>query len=389
MEYTAEGCLTGMTQSEVSRLFRRIRRKLGEPLLGVELVDEQLVECVEEAIEEYSSYINNWSLKNKISQMLGLPKDIDFTLKFISNNFGFEKTIAQAFSEQAGTAQNSERELKKDFISLSSGTQDYFIAAGREVNEVLWYTPSFINLTGIDPLSQQNNLAFTEFGASFAGNSMYAVMPVYDTILTAQSMKVRNKVRASEYSYRLIGGPNGTKRITIYPVPSNPQTVSNANSSNYYGTPGSVWYFYYDQIGIGGNSAMSGFTANPNYTGGTGSQGNGLVSGPSDAGLYNLNFDEINDIGKTWIRKYAQANAKILLGYERSKFSTLPVPGREVTLNGESLITNGQADIDKLRDELTALLETLNYKSIFEDQAAIQDAVSKTLSYTPFQIFLG
>jgi hypothetical protein len=390
MECNCEGCLTGMTEYNKSKLFKRIRRKLGEPVMGVELLDEQIEECVCEAIEEYSSYINNWALENRMSQMLGLPKDIDFTLKFVSNNFGFEQTFSRAYSEIVGTAQNSTRELKRDSIILSAGTQDYFIPPGREVNEIIWYTPSFINLTGLDPFSY-SNIAFTEFGASFAGYSLYYVMPVYDTLLTAQAMELRNKVRGSEYSYRLIGGPAGTKRLTLYPVPKNPQTAPGGVYGAYYGTPGVLYYFYYDTIGIGGNPAMSGFTANPGYTGGTGSQGNGLVSGPSDAKLYNLSFEELNDVAKTWVKKYAQALAKELLGIGiRGKFSgELPIPGAQLTMNSESLITNGRADMERLKEELKELLEKLNYKAILENNAAIQESVNKTLSYNAFGIYTG
>jgi hypothetical protein len=242
MDICADNCLTGMTQSDVSRLYRRIRRKLGEPVMGVELRDEQLQECVCEAIEEYSTLINNWSLENKMSQMLGLPSNIDFTLKFVSNNFGFERTFARAYGEIAGAASTSLRELKYTGITLTAGTQNYFLPAGQEINEVMWYTPSFVNLFGLDPLAN-TNIAFTEFGASFAGYTLYHVMPIYDTLLTAQAATVRNKVRGSEYSYRLIGGPNGTRRLTLYPVPRMP-AASGAFTSPGFSTPGTLFYFY-------------------------------------------------------------------------------------------------------------------------------------------------
>ena len=395
MEIYSENSISGMSSSDVARLYRRIRRKLGEPVMTVELRDEQLQECVEEAIEEYSSYINEWALENRMSQMLGLPKDIDFTLKFVSNNFGFERTFAKAYSEIAGTSSTSLRELKVGVITLTAGTQNYFIEANREINEIMWYTPSFINLYGLDPLSN-SNIAYTEFGASFAGYNLYSVMPVYDTLLTAQAATVRNKVRGSEYSYRIIGGPNGTKRLTLYPVPR----VS-ANGGAYispgFATPGSMIYYYYDYYGIaGGNDALSGFTANPGFTGSTNSlgeptQGNGLVSGPSDAQLYNLSYAELNDPAKRWVKRFAQGMAKELLGLGvRGKFSgVIPIPDAEVTLNAESLITNGQKDMDALREELKATLEKLNYKAILENNAAIQESINKTFLYTPLGVFRG
>lgn len=401
-EIISEECLSGMTEAQISRIYRRIRRKLGEPVMGVELEDEQLEECLCEAIEEYSSYIHQWALENRLSQMLGLPNDIDFTLKFVSQNFGFERTFSTAYAEQVNGlgGVNSNRELKLDSIPLSAGTQDYIIPEGRELNEVLWFTPNFVNLFGLDPFAN-SNIAFSEFGASFAGHTLYHVMPVYDTILTAQAAELRNKVRGSEYSYRVRGGANGTKVISLYPIPRNSPN-SGATSSHMgigggAGTPGTMFYYYYDKIGVGGNDLYSGYTQNPGYTGSTNpvdglpSQGNGLVSGPSDAILYNLRYNELNDPAKTWVKKYAQALAKELLGLGvRGKFSgELPIPDATLTMNSGDLISNGREDMSKLKEELRDLLDRLNYKSLLENNALMQEYVNKTLSYGPLPIYLG
>jgi hypothetical protein len=138
-EIISDDCLSGMTEQQISRIYRRIRRKLGEPVMGVELEDEQLEESLCEAIEEYSSYIHQWALENRLSQMLGLPNEIDFTLKFVSQNFGFERTFSTAYAEQVNGLGgiNSNRELKLASITLTAGTQDYIIPAGQELNEVL------------------------------------------------------------------------------------------------------------------------------------------------------------------------------------------------------------------------------------------------------------
>jgi hypothetical protein len=391
-----------MTDQQISRIYRRIRRKLGEPVMGVELEDEQLEECLCEAIEEYSSYIHQWALENRLSQMLGLPSDIDFTLKFVSQNFGFERTFSTAYAEQVNGlgGVNSNRELKLDSISLSAGTQDYIIPAGRELNEVLWFTPNFINLFGLDPFAN-SNIAFSEFGASFAGHTLYHVMPVYDTILTAQAAELRNKVRGSEYSYRVRGGANGTKVISLYPIPRNIRTGSGTGGGGGIGggqgTPGTMFYYYYDKVGVGGNDLYSGYTQNPGFTGSTNpvdglpDQGNGLVSGPSDAILYNLRYNELNDPAKTWVKKYAQANAMYMLGIAvRGKFSgELPIPDASLTMNSSELVSNGKEDMKTLKDELRDLLDRLNYKALLENNALMQEYVNKTLSYGPLPIYIG
>ena len=384
------GAMSGMSIQERQYLYKRIRLKLGAPVMGVELTDEQIEVCVEESIEKLSDYINQWTLENQLSQMLGLPSDIDFTLKYVSNNFNFERSFATAYSEINEVASNGVRPLLTDFITLTSGTQDYFLPADREIGTIMWFTPNFINLFGLDPFAQ-GNIDFTEFGASFAGYTLYSVMPVFDTILNAQSAAVRNKVRGSEYSYRLTAGPNGTKRLTLYPVP---RTVNSGNfaSQGFY-CPGTMFYNYYSNVGyMPGNDLFSGNTANPLGLGLTANtQGNGLVSGPTNAGLYNLTYDELNDWAKNWVKKYAQANAKELLGLGiRGKFSgALPIPEKELTLNSGDLIEKGRADMEMFTTELKTNLEKLNYKALAEMNTAIMDSVNKTLSYTPMGLFRG
>ena len=384
------GCLTGMSQSDKSFLYSRIRLKLGAPIMGVELTDDQIEVCVCESIEYLSDYINQWTLENSLSQMLGLPNNIDFTLKYVSNNFNFERSFATAYSEINEVASNGIRPLKTGSIPLVNRQQDYYLPAGREMGTILWFTPNFINLFGLDPFAQ-GNIAFTEFGASFAGYTLYSVMPVFDTILNAQSAAVRNKVRASEYSYRLTAGPDGTKRLSLYPVPA---IVNDGNfASQGFFTPGTMFYNYYETVGyMPGNDLMSGNTANPLGLGNTGNtRGNGLVSGPADAGLYNLTYDELNDWAKNWVKRYAQANAKELLGLGiRGKFSgNLPIPEKELTLNSADLIEKGRADMEMFKKEIQDRLDKLNYKALAEMNTAIQDNVNKTLTYVPMGLFRG
>lgn len=380
-------CLSGVTDYDKQELFYMIRTQLGEPIVKVELDDANLETAFCLAIREYSHFINQWALENRLSQFLGLPREIDFTLKYVSNNFSLEKSFAKSISEQAGLSMESTRELKTDSIILTAGTQDYYIQAGREINEILWFTPSFINLFGLDAFAN-SNLSYTEFGASFAGHSLYYVMPLFDTLLTSQAAELRNKVRASEYSYRVTGGPNGTKRLSLYPVPRTPTDNHGLVGAS---TPGTVFYRYYDKYGVAGNSELSGYTANPGFTGGTWSQGNGLVSGPSDAQLNTLVFNELNSSSKFWVQKYATAIATRILGLSiRGKFSgELPIPDATVTLNSADLIAAADNDMAKLKEELREELDRLNYKALLENNAMMQENINKALSYIPLGIYLG
>ena len=395
--FCAEGCLTGMTVTEKHRIFNRIRRKLGAPVMGVELLDEQIEECICEAIEEYSGYINDWVLRNKLGEMLGLPSEVDFTLKYVSNSLYFENSFATQIGEQIGLGANGTTEVKTASITLTAGTQDYTIPEGREVLDILWYTPSFINLFGLDPFAN-SNIAFSEFGASFAGHTLYHVMPVFDTILTAQAAELRNRVRGSEYHYMIRPGANGTKTLKLFPVPR-AGTVSGGNANvgigGGAGTPGTVFYTYRDRVGFYGNPNFSGYTANPGFTGTTNAdgsiqQGNGLVSGPGDAQLHYINWNQLNSVAQTWVKKYAQALAKELLGIGiRGKFNgQLPIPGAELTLNKDDLILTGREDQQKLLDKLEKDLEELSYDRIMEKRVSVQESVNKTLSFVPMKIWI-
>lgn len=392
MSFCAEGCLSGMSQYEQTKLYQRIRLFLGEPVMQVELRDEQLEICICMAIEEYSSKVNQWVMENRLGEMLGLPSDIDFTLKYVSNSLYFEKAYSNAYAEQVGVGVNGTRELKTASIILTAGTQDYTIPANREVNEVLWFTPSFINLSGIDPFNN-NNIAFTEFGASFAGQSLYHVMPVFDTLLTAQAAELRNRVRGSEYSYIVKPGPDGTKILKLLPVPNAGNATAGGGTTT---TPGTVFYYYYDRSGNYGNPLYSGNTANPGFTGFTstevtsGYQGNGLVSSPADAKLNFISYSQLNSVAQNWVKRYALALAKEILGMGiRGKFNgQLPIPGAELTLNKDDLIQTGREDQEKLVTELKEQLAELSYEKIMEKRAAIQEAINKNLGFGPSGIYV-
>jgi len=388
MSCQIEGCLSGVTESQKSAIINKVRLFFGAPVVKVELDDQQIESALCTSISEYSTFINDWFLRNKLGEMLGLPSEIDFTMKYVSNSLYFEQSFSTHLAEQVGLGANSQRELKLGSILLSGGTQDYLIPAGREVNEVLWHTPSFINLFGMDPHAN-TNIAFSEFGASFAGHSLYHVMPVFDTILTAQAAELRNRVRGSEYSYSLHGGPDGQRKLRVYPVPRSNNGLAAASFGIGGGasTPGTVFYYYYDRAGYYGNPLFSGTSANPGYTGST-EFGNGLVSSPADAQLRTISYAQMNSVAQNWVFNYALARCAIILSFVRGKFSEVPIPGDKVTLNAEALRSFFNEERDRLFKKLEDDLSELSYQKIMENRASVQESISKTLGFTPMGIYV-
>ena len=103
----------------------------------------------------------------------------------------------------------------------------------------------------------------------------------------------------------------------------------------------------------------------------------------------NIPYNNINSIGKQWIRRFALALAKETLGLIRSKFGTIPIPGESVTLNGEALITQGKEEQEKLRTELKEVLVEMEYEALLKSDVELVEAASKILQHSPLAIFVG
>jgi len=75
---------------------------------------------------------------------------------------------------------------------------------------------------------------------------------------------------------------------------------------------------------------------------------------------YNYRPDEslLQDTSSApWLKDYATAAAKMILGQARSKFAQLAGPQGGVTLNGNDLITQAQAEMEKLEEDLKTYAE--------------------------------
>jgi hypothetical protein len=97
----------------------------------------------------------------------------------------------------------------------------------------------------------------------------------------------------------------------------------------------------------------------------------------------NLQYGKLNSIGRQWIRQYCLALAKELLGLIRSKFSTIPIPGADLTLNGSDLVSQGREEQTELMTQLKEMLDSLTYNKLLETKAAEVDNLQKILRNIP------
>ena len=82
-----------------------------------------------------------------------------------------------------------------------------------------------------------------------------------------------------------------------------------------------------------------------------------------------------------------------MLGLIRSKLSTVPIPGSDLTLNGGALVTQGREDKTNLKTQIKEMLETMTYDKLAETSAVRAENFNKQLKYVPmpngWAIFTG
>ena len=103
----------------------------------------------------------------------------------------------------------------------------------------------------------------------------------------------------------------------------------------------------------------------------------------------NIPFANINSIGKQWIRRFALAVCKEMLGQTRGKFATIPIPGDSVTLNASDLLSQAKEEQEKLREELKTVLDELTYQKLMEGDVALIESTNKIQERIPLPVIVG
>ncbi len=357
-------------QSEADSIVNFVKRKLGDDILSVELTKKQIWSCLEESALEYSSIINQYQAKSQLANLLGGPTgSLDGSeQKFPRENLEFMLRRAEPYSMEAGLG--GAYNMLSGSIDLEKNRQDYDLytelkgqdgtplfdnAANNpktkmKIMEVFHSSPQaayrfFDTTSAINYLN--NEFSFE----SFTPETVFYVLPVFEDVLRGGMLNMSSRVRRSNYSYRIAG-----TNIRIFPVPT---------SNN----PKKLWvrvHFSPDPM-------------KPSFSDGT-IEG---VSNLSNIPYGRIQYSRINSIGRQWIRQYALALNKELLGLVRSKFSTVPIPGADLQLNGTDLVSQGREDQNNLKTKLEEMLNELTYDKMLESEAAASENLTRILRAMP------
>jgi hypothetical protein len=375
-----------LTNEEKKCLFERIRHLLGAPLVKIEIADEQWCSILEIAIEDYAQYVQDWLIEHQWSSVLGQnisTTDIAFALT--TRSLDFETQYTYAYSKQVGLQARGPWELKKDFIQIEKGKQIYQIPAGREINEVLWLTPPSIDHALWSQYGLGNNAFGTHaqfpsggFGVGAGGGNggyggAYYISPAFDILLTASDYNLKNRMIRSELVYKITAGPNGTRLIHLFSTPGSDISFGGSFGTGRGIVECKVWYHYYDTGEMTEDEAEQCKEENKD-----------IIKLPNDVPLEKIDFCDLNEPTKVWVRKYMTAKAKEVLGRVRGKFSgQLPAPNAPGTLDYNSLLEEAKSEVDKLVQELSERLERLRSDKQLERKANEAENLNKSLGFRP------
>jgi hypothetical protein len=348
-------------------------RKLGFPILSVEVNDYHLYGAFEESVLKYSSVITSHQATNWFLDYLGRivsSSSDNFTTQIPRSDIGFLKSLVQPYAVEADV--NSKAALHTGSFTLGANAQSYdlkTLSTGTLIIRDVWHapTPAMNKISYFDyPSDWQWEWIQNDYpGMSYPGGGIrYQIYPVFSNVVREQETKMSQTVRKSQFTYIL---HNNVIRIT--PKPDDDLQI---------------WFSYYledpkKEFGIE-------WSAQP-----TASASEHFVTNIANIPFQELNYTTLNTAAKTWIRSYTLAVAKEILGNIRSKVQSIPIPGGEVTLNGSDLRQEGKEEKDALMEELKASLEELSFDRLMEKRANINDNIARTFKNIPFPkpLFIG
>ena len=355
-------------QTEAPQVASWCAKRLGYPIMDVELQDNQFYACLEESVSEYGAQVNQFNIRDNLLHLKGQSTSSNFTHKRVKSTLSENIFISEEYGQEAGVG--GSLDVKRTAISVNSGSQIYDLnalvgdvsesGASIEVKRVHYEARPAVTRY-FDPYAgtgfgTQNMIDGFGFG-NMSPAITFVLQPIYADLLRIQAIELNDQIRKSAYSFEI-----RNNQLRIFPIPTE---------------SGSMWIEY----------VKTEDRDNPLRTRYSGSAD--VVSDYSNAQYDFMVYSNINDVGKQWIRKYTLALAKELLGIIRSKYGTIPIPNSEVSLDGDTLRAEATAEKEQLIEQLRENLEQTSRKALMEAQRDESESQQETLKKVPYPIYIG
>ena len=342
-------------------------RRLGYPIVEIELQDLNFYAAFEEAITTYGNEIYAYQVAENLLTLQGAPtttapgnnelvQENLSNVILLSNQYGTEAGVGGTVSWYTGS------------LTLTPGVQNYDmkswatsqnIQGGIEIKRIFYEnTPAITRYfdpyagAGAGMMSMMDSMGFG--GYSPAMNFM--LMPLSYDMQKFQMIEFNDQIRKSQYSFELVNN-----MLRIFPIPN-----------------GGVDTLRFEYILLSDR--------NQPYVE---RNGQSIITNASNVPYTNPTYTTINSIGRQWVFEYGLAIVKEILGYVRGKYSTVPIPGAEVTLNQGDLISAATTEKQALIERLRTYLDTTSRKVLLENKSLEAEYQNKTIAQVPMTIFIG
>jgi hypothetical protein len=358
-------------QTDADKVALFCARRLGYPIVDIELQDLNFYAAFEEAITTYGNELYAYQVRDNMLTLEGASTTTPINNTIITPNLGYIIKLSQQYGEEAGVGGNVT--WYSGSLTLTPGQQTYdmkdwaisqSISGGIEIKRVFYqdvpainqmYAPfgGFAGLGGVPAAGLYGGM----YGGGYGGG--YLMMPVAYDAGVIQGIELSNTIRLSQYTFEIINN-----NLTIFPIPS-------AFDSRH----GYLWFEYIKVTDRINNSIEQ--------------VGSGSITNVSNVPYTNPVYTQINSVGRQWIFEYALALCKEMLGYIRGKYSVVPIPDREVTLNQSDLLSAATAEKTALIERLRGYFDETSKQALLERRSLESDYRNKEIANVPMVIFIG
>jgi hypothetical protein len=356
-------------QDDANKFAKFAAQRLGYPLVEVELQDINFYTALEDAVTTYGNELYAYQVAENLLSFQGASAQIaPANNEVIQENLASVIRLSNQYGVEAGVGGNVT--WRTGSIELKSGTQNYDMNQwaidnglpnhGIEIKRI-FYEASPAITRYFDPYAGTGTgmmQMLDSFGwGSYSPAINFMLMPINYDLQKIQAIELNDQIRKSQYTFELVNN-----MLRIFPIP----------------TGGGIRILHFEYILLSDRNAMYVERNGENY-----------ITNASNVPYENPTYMRINSIGRSWIFEYALALVKEILGYVRGKYSNIPIPGSEVTLNQGDLITAATSEKQALIERLRTYFDSTSRKTLLENKAAEAVSQKNILNDVPMTIFIG
>ena len=347
-------------------------KRLGYPIIDIEIIDVNFYACFEESVNEYGAQINQFNIRNNLLNLQGLSTadNPNITGKnVIGTGLPYIIQLSKGYGSEIGVG--GYVDIKKVPLQLSASQQTYDLqdligtnlesGSRVEIRRVFHGPPPAFariydpfSMTGMSYSNVLNEMGF----AGYSPATQFLMTPIFEDLLRGQAIEFNDMVRKSAYSFEVVNN-----KLKIFPIPTHDYKI----------------YIEYVVEKDKFTSANT-FSSGSNYD---------VVSDYSNVPYQNVTYFKLNAVGKQWVKKYYLALCKEILGAVRQKYSTIPIPGGEVSLDGAELRSEASTEKEALISQLRENLEATSRKSQMEAKADETEKMTSIMKTVPLLIYIG